>query len=129
MSFAPFWSNVLNFWERRHESNVLFLKYEDLKNDLITVIKRASEFLNVKITNDEIGKLKRHLSFDSMKSNRAVNYEFLVDFNKKFNLIKEEGSFMRSGTVGNYKAIMSIDTIKKFDSWAEKNLKNTDLEL
>jgi hypothetical protein len=29
--FAPFWPHVLNFWKRRDEPNILFLKYEDLK--------------------------------------------------------------------------------------------------
>jgi hypothetical protein len=29
--FAPFWPHVLNFWKRRNEPNILFLKYEDLK--------------------------------------------------------------------------------------------------
>lgn len=29
--FAPFWPHVLNFWKRRDDPNILFLKYEDLK--------------------------------------------------------------------------------------------------
>jgi len=29
--FAPFWSHILSFWKRRDEPNILFLKFEDLK--------------------------------------------------------------------------------------------------
>lgn len=72
-------------------------------------------------------KFKNHLSFESMKNNPSVNYEVLVDLNKKFKLVDAEGSFMRSGTVGNYKGVMSPEIIKEFDKWISKNLENTGL--
>lgn len=28
---GPIWNHILGFWTRRHEPNILFLKYEDLK--------------------------------------------------------------------------------------------------
>jgi len=28
---GPIWNHILGFWRRRHEPNILFLKYEDLK--------------------------------------------------------------------------------------------------
>lgn len=62
-----------------------------------------------------------------MKNNKAVNYELIVDLNKKHNLIEAEGSFMRSGTVGNYKATMSEEILNKFELWMNEKFKDTGL--
>lgn len=51
------------------------------------------------MTDEQVEKLKHHLSFESMKNNPAVNYEEVIQINRRYNLIKESGSFMRSGEV------------------------------
>ncbi|KAI4332928.1 hypothetical protein L6164_017797 [Bauhinia variegata] len=45
--FGPFWSHVLGYWKESTENpdKVLFLKYEDLKEDIIYQIKRLAEFI------------------------------------------------------------------------------------
>lgn len=68
-------------------------------------------------------KLLDHLSFQSMKQNRAVNYEEVVEINKQFNLIDANGSFMRSGEVGGYKALMTPEMIQQIDDWSERHVK------
>lgn len=30
-NYAPYWSHVKQFWERRHQSNILFITFEDMK--------------------------------------------------------------------------------------------------
>lgn len=94
--------------------------------DLPSVIKEVADFLEKSLTVEQIKILTNHLSFDNMKNNPAVNYEMVVDLNKKFKLIETEGSFMRSGKVGDYKAKMSPEIVRRFDEWIEKNIKNTD---
>lgn len=126
MSYGLFWDHVLPFWSRRHQSNVLFLKYEDMKQNLPKVIRQVSGFLGHYLSNEQVQILDKHLSFASMKLNKAVNYEMVVELNKKFKLIEHNGAFMRSGTVGNYKAIMDPEIEKKFDEWIDSNTKNTD---
>ncbi|WKA05247.1 hypothetical protein VitviT2T_023223 [Vitis vinifera] len=41
-SFGPYWDHVLDYWKmsRKRLDKVLFLKYEDLKEDINTHIKR-----------------------------------------------------------------------------------------
>ncbi len=68
-----------------------------------------------------------HLSFNNMKNNRAVNYEPVIEINKKYNLIDEEGSFMRCGKVGEWKDVMSPQLCDRFEKWEKENLKNTGL--
>lgn len=37
--------HVVSWWEHRDSENILFLKYEDLKKDTFSVMKRIAEFL------------------------------------------------------------------------------------
>lgn len=126
--FAPFFDNVLGFWEHRNDENVLFLRFEDLKNNLDTVIRQVSKFLDKNLSEEDIEKLKKHLSFESMKNNKAVNYEHVIAFNKRFNLIDAQGKFMRSGQVGDHKAVMTEEMELIFDTWVKDNLRDTDFK-
>lgn len=112
MLYTPFWDTVLSYWNRKDDPNVLFLKYEDMKADLRSVILKVAAFLDKTLTEDQIEKLLVHLDFDSMKDNMAVNYELI-----KSSSIKH----MRKGIVGDYKNVMSNETIKEFDEWISKN--------
>lgn len=77
----------------------------------------------------QVEKLLDHLSFQSMKENRAVNYEPVIEVNKKYNLIEEDGTFMRCGKVGEWKEFMNQELINRFEKWENENLKNTGLSL
>ncbi|CAH0554476.1 unnamed protein product [Brassicogethes aeneus] len=127
LCFAPYWDHVLQFWKKRDDPNILFITYEDMKKDLPSVIKTVSAFLEKNLTEEQVHLLTAHLSFESMKNNKAVNYEMIQELNKKYNLTNGEGTFMRSGIVGDHKAHMSESMIKKFDLWTKENTKNTQL--
>ena len=49
-----------------------------MKADLSSVVDKVSDFLGKSINLVDKPKLLDHLSFESMKSNKAVNYEDLV---------------------------------------------------
>lgn len=74
------------------------------------------------LLDDQILVLEDHLSFESMKNNRAVNYEPVIEINKTHNLIDADGTFMRSGTIGGGKQKMSPEYVKIFDEWEKKCL-------
>ncbi|XP_015594906.1 amine sulfotransferase [Cephus cinctus] len=127
LCYAPFWKHVLGFWNRRNDENFLFLRYEDMKADLPSVMKKASAFLGKDLNEEQIKTLKEHLSFANMKANPAVNYEEVIEINKKFKLIETDGEFMRSGKVDQWKGKMSPEVINQFDNWTNENLKGTGL--
>lgn len=127
--FGPFWDHLLDFWARRDQPNVLFITYEQLKQDLAGVIGRTAAFFGKEFNDEQVEKLRQHLSFESMKNNPAVNYEEVIEINRKYNLITEEGSFMRSGTVGNWKGLMSDELSQRFDQWSQEKLAGTGLQL
>jgi hypothetical protein len=126
VTYGPYWSHILPFWQMRGNPNLLLLKYEEMKHDLRKVIRQVSLFLERPLTDEQVEILNQHLTFDKMKQNPAVNYEELFAPIKKNRKIGEEEKFMRKGIVGDYKNAMSADMIRAFDEWIEKNIQNTD---
>ncbi|KOB52376.1 Uncharacterized protein OBRU01_24947, partial [Operophtera brumata] len=59
------------FWNRRRDPNLLFIKFEEMKHDLPSVIQRTANFLNKTLSDEQVEKLCDHLSFNNMKTNRA----------------------------------------------------------
>jgi hypothetical protein len=108
----------------RHNSNVLFLRYEEMKSDLGGVIRRVSQFLQKPLTDEQIEVLNHHLDFESLKKNPAVNYKPLE--HEHLWKLRAKSLFVRKGTVGDYKTIMSLDMQKKFDEWSECSIQDTD---
>lgn len=97
--------------------------------DLPNVLKKTADFLGKNLTKKQIDSLCDHLSFENMKNNRAVNYEEVVEINKKYKFVEAEGSFMRNGQVGEWKAKLSEEWVQRFDEWTDENLRGTKLSL
>lgn len=89
-----------------------------MKSDLKCVVKKIAEFLEKKLTDDEMEKLLKHLSFESMRNNESVNNT------RTFNTAnKSKSPFIRKGIVGDHKNVMSPLLIKEFDEWIARNNK------
>lgn len=121
---------MLNFWERRHEPNVLFLKYEEMKKDLPAAIAKCARFLNVAepLSNDDIDRMLVHLNFEQMQNNTAVNLEAIEVIATKMATPTNTIRFIRKGQVGDWKNYMSADLSSRFDEWIERNSKGSDLK-
>ncbi|XP_018331171.1 sulfotransferase 1 family member D1-like [Agrilus planipennis] len=123
--YGPFWHHNLGFWVQRNKPNVLILRYEKLKENLPSVIKDVARFLQKPASESDIRNLVNHLSFENMKNNRSVNYSSLAAFLNEINESNNQGVFMRSGKIGNYKEIMSKEIEQEFDVWIKGNIGNT----
>uniref|UniRef100_A0A8D8K999 Sulfotransferase 1C2 n=4 Tax=Culex pipiens TaxID=7175 RepID=A0A8D8K999_CULPI len=66
---CPMVRHVTEFWRvlEQHGDHVLFLHFEDMKRDLAAVIRKVCEFFGKVVSEEQVEKLKRHLSFESMK--------------------------------------------------------------
>jgi estrone sulfotransferase len=119
---APFWSHLREFWEVRNRSDVLFLKFEDMKEDLPKVIRQTAAFLGKTLTEEKVDILADHLSFESMKNNPACSKEHLISVLQAIHGKKQpDKKFMRKGQVGSWKDELPPQLMARFDEWIEKN--------
>lgn len=74
--FHPFIDCHLICWnlEKEGYTNILYLTYEEMKKDIDGVIGKTAKFLGKTYSKQQIEKLKKHLSFESMKGKfRTIN--------------------------------------------------------
>lgn len=128
MPWGPYWSHVIDFWDKREEPNVLFYTYESMQNDLAAVISGTAKFLGKEITDDEMERMLKHLNFKNMKDNPSVNFDSITHTLKEKNICKDvNANFMRKGKSGSYKEFMTDDVAEKVDTWSKEILKNSEL--
>ncbi|XP_027910401.1 cytosolic sulfotransferase 15-like [Vigna unguiculata] len=84
IEFGPWWSHMLGYWKESlaNPNKVLFLKYEDLKDDANFQVKRIAEFLGFPFTQEEennqvIESIIKLCSFEEMK-NLEVNKSGII---------------------------------------------------
>lgn len=125
---CSYWSHVLPFWKKRNEPNILFLKYEDVKRNLPSVIKECAKFLNVdyELSPEQMDQICDHLKFDKMQSNPAVNLDPVINSNNKIS--NNNVKFIRKGQIGDWKNHLSPELSEKIDQWTRKNTDGTGLE-
>lgn len=114
---APYLNHILNFWRIKQLPNVLIIAYEDLVMNSFETIKKMSTFLECKYTDDQLKELMEYISFDKMKTNRALNREDDYTF-----------QFLRRGKVGGYRDELNQEQINKIDNWIQKGLEATDFQ-
>lgn len=122
--YAPFNEHILDFWSLRHEPNILFLFYEDMKSNTDKVVKQTAKFLGKSFTQQQIDKLCEHLSVDKMRANPACNNDSLVEMAKSVNgngKASGDFKFIRRGEVGSYKDDFTIELHKKFENFTQQS--------
>ncbi|KAL0297356.1 UNVERIFIED_CONTAM: Flavonol 4'-sulfotransferase [Sesamum radiatum] len=115
-TYGPFWDGILGYWNAhlQNPGKVLFLKYEDLKEDITFQVKKIAEFIGFPFSLEEeeqglIDQISGLCSFESL-SNLAVNKT------GDLNGIAKNSSFFRKGQVGdwiNYLTPAMVERIKK----------------
>lgn len=126
VSFSPYLKHVKEFWERRNEPNILFLKYEDLKANLRGEIKKVSQFLEKDLSPEQVEILARHLSCENMRSNPSINYEDILNMNEKGGSAGDAAADYEFA-VGSYKSQMNPELIMKFDNWINQTMEHIPL--
>lgn len=115
---APYWPHLAEGWARRHHPNVLFLFYEDMKEDILRELGRLNTFLGTALTESQLQAVARHTSFSGMKSRGATNPTAALQESGEFK--KGEAAFIRKGTTGDWTNFFTPELEEKFGEWMEK---------
>lgn len=121
--WTPYFEHLKEAWNQRNNPNLLFLFYEQQLKDLPEGVRRVSKFFNKNYTDDEIATLCQHLSFDSFRNNKSVNYDVMRELGI---LISTEQGFIRKGKAGGWRDYFDEEMTEQAEKWIADNLKDTD---
>ncbi|XP_022104123.1 sulfotransferase 1C2-like [Acanthaster planci] len=120
--YGVWWCHYLYFWKRRHEPNILLLRYEDLKKDLRGNVERISLFLGKNLPAKKLDEITEHCKFANMKANPMANHDVLYPESTK-----SGRSFMRKGKVGGWKEHFTVAQNEAMDALIKEKLHGTGL--
>ncbi|XP_077988749.1 sulfotransferase 1B1-like [Glandiceps talaboti] len=89
--------HVLGWWNRRHDSNVLFLYLEDLISSPKYTVENIAEFLNVDMSYDDIGKVLQQVSLPQPPQQ-----------SRKSRFTKSDYDIFRAGMIGDWRQYFTI---------------------
>lgn len=128
IGFGPFWDHMLGYWKESLEmpEKVLFLTYEDLKEDTSFQLKRLANFLGCPFSLEEerdgvVEKVVKLCSFENLKD---------LEVNKKGKSIKnfENKKLFRKGEVGDWVNHLSPEMVDKMSRVMEQKLGSSGLK-
>ena len=122
--YGNYLEHVLSWWEHRDDDNVLFLKYEGMKEDIRSAIVRIASFIGKDLTEEEVDTVIEKSTFSSMKDNPSTNYEWLPKEMKH----PDATPFIRKGVVGGWKDMFTPELSGQFDAFFVHKLKAAGLE-
>ncbi|XP_074132898.1 sulfotransferase 1B1-like [Sminthopsis crassicaudata] len=124
VSYGHWHEHVTSWWEKKKDHPILYLFYEDIKEDPKREIKKVMQFLGKKFDEETLDRIVQHTSFEAMKDNSMVNYKLLPTSLMDHNI----SPFMRKGIAGDWKNYFTVAQNEKFDADYEKKMSGTTLK-
>ncbi|KAI7732346.1 hypothetical protein M8C21_021263 [Ambrosia artemisiifolia] len=131
---GPYWDHILGYWKARLERPeiILFLKYEDMRKDPTSNVKRLAEFIGYPFTIEEekagvIESIIKMCSFENL-SNLEVN-KYGKHRAKESNIAIENRHFFRKAKDGDWENYFTNEMIENVDKLIDQKLSATDLVL
>ncbi|XP_009336546.2 flavonol sulfotransferase-like [Pyrus x bretschneideri] len=132
--YGPYWDHVLGFWKASLEmpAKVLFLKYEDLRKEPSTNVKRLAEFLGQPFSEEEESKgvvqqIIKLCSFENLSSLEVNKTSRTQQYFVKANIVFENSDFFRKGQVGDWKNFFTDDMVKRMDQIIDERFSGSGL--
>jgi hypothetical protein len=110
--------HVLSWWEHRDADNILFIRYEELREDFDAAVTRIAKFLGYPLPPETLATIRKKTSFQVMRQDEFSN----------MHEIQELAEFFRRGQVGSWRDLFTEAQTEHFDAVYRKRLKGTGLE-
>lgn len=112
------WFNFTNEWlQNKNNFNILYVAYEDLKNNFDNSIVRIAKYLNIELTEEILTRIKKYASFEYMKQNESKFGEIPpVHARLVYN------QFIRKGELGEGNSFLNEQQKSFFDEKFKKTI-------
>lgn len=117
VSYGSWYQHVKEWWELSRTHPVLYLFYEDMKENPKREIQKILTFLGRSLPEKTVDTIVQQTSFKEMKKNSMANYD-----NLPLDIMDQSISpFMRKGIAGDWKNTFTVAQNERFDAdYAEK---------
>ena len=117
------WFHYTRQWlQHQNDPNILCITYEDFLRDTSKTVSQIAEFLGRTLTSEDLQRISRMVSFNSMKKNPRFNMENLKH-------LCDSGKFLRKGQVGDWRNYFSEEQNLIFDKLYEEFKTETGISL
>lgn len=118
--YGSWYDHVKSWWEKSKNSRVLFMFYEDMKEDIRREVVKLIEFLERDPSAELVDRIIQHTSFQEMKNNPCTNYSMLPE-----TMIDLKVSpFMRKGIVGDWRNHFPEALRERFEEHYQRHMKD-----
>ncbi|XP_010523510.1 PREDICTED: cytosolic sulfotransferase 11-like [Tarenaya hassleriana] len=127
--YGPFWDNVLGYWKQSLENpkQVLFMRYEEIKENPKAQLKRLAEFLGCPFSEEEeeSGTMDEILELCSLRNLRDLEAN---RHGKKTRFDADCSVFFRKGEAGDWKNHLTHDMGRELDEIVKEKLQGSGLK-
>lgn len=125
--YGPFFEHMLGYWEQslKQSNKVLFLKYEDLKDNTTLHLERLAEFVGLPFSPEEEnqGVVEEIVNLCGINNLKELEGNKSGIFNKFF----EKKSYFRKGEVGDWTHYFASPIAERMKKLMEEKLRGTGL--
>ncbi|XP_034379605.1 amine sulfotransferase-like isoform X2 [Arvicanthis niloticus] len=118
--------HIRGWYEHRHDFNIMFLSYEDMKKDLRSSVLKICNFLEKELNEEDVDAVVRQATFENMKSDPLANCNYII--NNEIGVKNNDGDFLRKGTIGDWKNHLTVKQNERFNMIFKRNMKHFPLK-
>ena len=120
---GTYFDHVRSWWPQREQGNILFVCFEDIKEDLPRQVARIAEFLDIELDDELRDIVLRQSTFDFMKArDHQFDEHIIMPIIHNINKLPPgtDPVKVRAGRVGDHKNEIPPDTVATVDAmWRE----------